>query len=703
MKDYRPALALLAATAGLTATGLFIAPAAHASGPDAPTFVATGDIACDPSAPDFNGGKGTSAGCRQAAVADAVRAAKPDVFAPLGDIQYFDATLNKFMASYDKAFGDLKPISKPIPGNHEYKTAGGAGYYSYFGAAAHPESKGTYSYDLGSWHVLAINSTACAPSVPCGPGSAMAKWIAADVAAHPAPCVMAMWHHPLWSAGAHGDYAPMAPVWNQLNSYGVDMVLTGHDHLYQRFKPAGAAVVGADGKLAAPLPTADGMTQFVIGTGGEDNYRAWQLGNPALANSLAAYGTNPNPGVFGAVKFKLRDTGYDFSFLPAAGTTYSDSGSAGCRTKTPPVGVPTIPTDVAVTRAGDGTAGVSWNAPQAAGVPATTYTATIEGAGLKCTTKGNSCNITGLKNGQSYLISVKASNAVAEVTSATSQPFVPAIRPTAPGMPAVTVNQTSATLTWAGSAYNGGLPIKEYTAQSTSGGKSCTTTGALSCTITDLAPGASYSFVVTAATDAGRSNASPGAAPVKIPALAKPGAPTVATLARAGDGAVAVSVTPPGTNGGSAITSYTVTSTPGGKRCTAILPATGCTISGLTNGTSYTFTALATSAVGSSPSSAPSAAIVAARPPTRPTAVVATVGTTGTLTVSWSAPDSNGGLPIGGYSVTGTQGGKGCTTTATSCVVTGLTPGKTYSFTVIATTPAGSSIASIGSTPVAAK
>lgn len=190
--------------------GPYGAQPANAAGGDSHTVVAVGDVACDPDAPAFNSGLGTTAGCRQAAVAQAVTNARPESFFALGDLQYYDGTYDKFMKSYDPAFGGLTPITRPVPGNHEYKTPGASGYYKYFGAAAHPESKGTYSFNVGPWHVLAINSMACTKTHRCGPGSPMAKWIAADVSANPSSCVMAMWHHPLWSAGAHGNYATRA-------------------------------------------------------------------------------------------------------------------------------------------------------------------------------------------------------------------------------------------------------------------------------------------------------------------------------------------------------------------------------------------------------------------------------------------------------------------------------------------------------------
>lgn len=127
------------------------------------TVLAAGDVACDPEEPAYADGKGTTAGCQQRAVGEQIRAQNPDAFLALGDLQYVDGTYEKFMQSYDPALGDLKPITFPIPGNHEYQTPHAVGYYLYFGDRAHPESRGTYSFNPGDWHVVAINSIQCTP------------------------------------------------------------------------------------------------------------------------------------------------------------------------------------------------------------------------------------------------------------------------------------------------------------------------------------------------------------------------------------------------------------------------------------------------------------------------------------------------------------------------------------------------------------
>ena len=609
------------------------------------TLVAVGDVACDPDVPGFNGGAGSAAGCRQRAVAAALRGAHPDVFAALGDLQYYDGSLSKFQRSYDPAFGDLKSITRPIPGNHEYKTPGGAGYYAYFGAAAHRETRGIYSFDVAGWHILALNSTACTASSPCGPGSWVSRWIATDIAQHPSQCLAAMWHHPIFSAGVHGNYAPMVPVWNQLNSYGTDLVLNGHDHLYQRFKPMSDASVSDSGVVRA-TPVADGITQFVIGTGGEDNYKSTNIAEPTVAASLAAVGTNPNPGVFGAVKFDLGPDGYSFSFVNAEGSTYSDSGSGTCRQKHAPVGVPSAPTRVEATRSGDGAITVSWLSESADPENPSSFTVNVAGTARSCVTTASSCRITGLANGQTYQIAVTANTAVGWATSPTSS-VLPARAPSAPMYVTASADPVTArpTVAWNAPRATGGMPISSYVVRDTRGAVLCTSAAALTCTGPDLAEG-NYRFTVTAVNAAGSSAASMVSNSVTIVAATRPSAPTVELVNRAGDGALMVTIASPVSDGGRVVTRSIATAMPTGRTCAIAGSAGSCRITGLANGTSYRVSAIAVNSVGSSGASAASQPIIAAMAPSRPTAVAVAVAPNHSMVVSWVPPLLTGGLPI---------------------------------------------------------
>jgi hypothetical protein len=277
-----------------------------------PVIAAAGDIACDPTSGSFNGGLGTASSCRQKATSDLMLAI-PGLAAvlPLGDIQYENGALDKFTASYAPSWGRLKSITRPVPGNHEYLTAGAAGYYSYFGAAAGDPTKGYYSYDVGAWHVVALNSN-CSSVGGCASGSPQLAWLKADLAAHPAKCTLAYWHHPLFSSGQHGNNPQVAPLWDALSAGGAELVLSGHDHDYERFAPQTSA---------GTADPANGIRQFVVGTGGKNHY-----GLTALRPNTEVQ----NVDTYGVLKLTLHPTSYDWQFVPEQGRTFTDSGTQQC-------------------------------------------------------------------------------------------------------------------------------------------------------------------------------------------------------------------------------------------------------------------------------------------------------------------------------------------------------------------------------------
>jgi hypothetical protein len=323
-------LELLLATAGCC--GALTAIPARSEAADVVVYAA-GDIACDPLDPGYNAGYGTATACRQGATADLIDDGGANAVLALGDLQYEAATLSNFQQSYGPSWGRMKPQTFPVIGNHEGTTAtSGDGYCAYFGAAAHCNASGLqagaafYSFDLGDWHIVVLNSN-CVAAGGCDAGSPQYQWLAADLAANPRACTLAAWHHPLWSSG--GGNAFMRPIWQLLYANGADLVLAGHEHDYERFAPMDAA--GA-------VNPSDGMRSFVVGTGGVNFYA---LGGAAPPGSEVRENTT-----FGVLRLVLHPTGYDWSFVQAAGTAFADLGSQSCR-RLPQVVAPSPPLAIA--------------------------------------------------------------------------------------------------------------------------------------------------------------------------------------------------------------------------------------------------------------------------------------------------------------------------------------------------------------------
>jgi hypothetical protein len=275
-----------------------------------PVVATAGDIACDPSDGRFNGGNGISGACRQLATSNILFGSELAAVLPLGDNQYEDATQWKFMQSYDASWGRLLSLTSPIPGNHEYSTAGAAGYFGYFGSRAGDPTKGYYSFDIGAWHIIALNSE-CANIGGCGAGSAEETWLRNDLNTHGNACTLAYWHRPRFSSGLHGGDDSFASWWYDLYNAHADIVLNGHDHDYERF------ALQDD----AQRPDANGTREFVVGTGGQEHEPfVTQAANSQVFNNDA----------FGVLKLTLHSTSYDWQFIPEAGSTFTDSGTASC-------------------------------------------------------------------------------------------------------------------------------------------------------------------------------------------------------------------------------------------------------------------------------------------------------------------------------------------------------------------------------------
>jgi hypothetical protein len=220
-----------------------------------------------------------------------------------GDNAYPSGTSTDFANCYNPTWGRHKSRTMPVPGNHEYKTSGAAGYFKYFN-----NIPSYYAYDLGAWRIYALNS-----EIDMSASSAQVKWLKADLAANPRQCVLAYWHQPRWSSGgSHGNNPEVQLLWETLYNAGAELVLNGHDHTYERFTQ-----MNANGSAVR-----QGLREIVIGTGGAGLYGFGTI----LSTSQVR-----NSSTHGVLKLTLNATGYDWKFIPVAGKTFTDSGSTSCR------------------------------------------------------------------------------------------------------------------------------------------------------------------------------------------------------------------------------------------------------------------------------------------------------------------------------------------------------------------------------------
>ncbi len=349
---------VVALCAGLLVTATPVGAVGHQrvrpsmTAPTDPVMVLAGDVACATNDPNFLGTN--PATCQARATRSLITESAPATLAPLGDLVYGDASLADFQQSYAPVWGNLGPDIdvRPVVGNHDYggshsqlnAASTAQGYHSYFGASANPTGQttvtgqpvGWYSYDVGTWHVVTLNHE-CATVGGCGPGSPQESWLAADLAAHPAACTLVLGHEPRWSdIGGRPEYQT---IWQRLVAARATLLVSGHDHNYQRFAPR-----DADG-----VADANGVRQFVVGTGGV-SLEAF----PGGATTTEAR----DAGHYGVLKLTLHSGRYDWQFLTTAGTV-TDSGTASCPNATPPV---VTPGAVGVWDEGD-SGSTSWDLP----------------------------------------------------------------------------------------------------------------------------------------------------------------------------------------------------------------------------------------------------------------------------------------------------------------------------------------------------
>lgn len=279
----RPRRTLLSAGLGLAATLLLTSSVGTALRPT--TLIAVGDIAgC------------TSDGDEQTAAL--VRKLSGPI-AVLGDIAYENGTASDFANCFDPSWGPLVPRIRAALGNHEYQSGTAEVTINRFRLPPN----GWYSYAVGAWHVIALNSN-CSNVGGCERGSPQWQWLRADLAKHRNRCTLAYWHDPRFSSGFHGRSVKVAPFWDLLALAKADVVLQGHDHHYERFVPI------------------KGIRSFVVGTGGRSHY-------PTLLPRRGSVVRNAD--TYGVLRLTLRQTGYDWKFLPVAGSSFTDSGTARCR------------------------------------------------------------------------------------------------------------------------------------------------------------------------------------------------------------------------------------------------------------------------------------------------------------------------------------------------------------------------------------
>lgn len=278
--------------------------------PNFPVIMAAGDISCDSATPQLP--------CKSRETSDLVMSEKAlrsaVVVLPLGDLQYEAGSLAEFRKNYQSTWGRLNDNSRPVPGNHEYDTRSATGYFDYFasvGVAVGARTEGWHSYSVGDWHFVGLNSN-CGAVGGCGVNSAQYRWLQADLTTSRQKCTVAYMHHPFQASGPNGSTPALLPFMRLLYENNVELVLSGHEHSYERFNPITPELVPDPGK---------GLRLFVVGTGGRD-----LTGFTRAPFAHSALRTNEH---FGALRIVMKDGAYDFAFVNTAGIAI-DSGSGVC-------------------------------------------------------------------------------------------------------------------------------------------------------------------------------------------------------------------------------------------------------------------------------------------------------------------------------------------------------------------------------------
>ena len=470
----------------------------------------------------------------------------------------------------------------------------------------------------------------------------------------------------------------------------------------------GSSPTSAASNAVTPAPVPGAPHNVTAARGDKAATVGWTAPSTSGGSAITGYTVTSSPG--GITKTVAADqttalvtgltNGTGYTFTVVARNSAGASPPSEPSSTVVPATVPGAPASVTAVK-GDSSVAVSWLAPGSnGGSPITGYTVTSNPGGVTATVPGDvtSSTLTGLTNGVAYTVTVIATNAIGASASARSGTVTPSTVPGAPTAVTATRGDKTAVVSWTAPASTGGSALTGYTITSNPGAVTKTVAGTLTTgTVTGLTNGTTYTFTVVATNVAGNGPAS--SASNDVTPAAVPGAPSAVTAVK-GDASATVSWTAPASTGGSPLTGYTVTTSPGGQTTTVAPDRTSTTVPALANGTAYTFSVVATNAVGSSPA-AKSGSVTPSTVPGAPTLVTATRGDK-TAAVSWTAPTSNGGSAITGYTITSTPGGltKTVAGTVTTGTLTGLTNGTTYTVTVVATNVSGASPASLPSDPV---
>ncbi len=500
-------LGVAAASAPHAARVAAVGPQSAAAAGD-PVIVAAGDIACDPTNSNFNSGNGKNDACQQKWTYNLFAGGGAAAVLLLGDNQYYCGGYSAFLQSYDLSWGQAKSITHPSVGNHEYLTSGGTdcnsgnagadGYFKYFGAAAGTKGKGYYSYDVGTWHLIAINSN-CGDAGGCGPTSPQGVWLKNDLATHTNLCTLAYWHIPLFSSGGRAA-TNTKELFQTLYDNNADLVLAAHDHLYERFAPQ---------TPAGAIDTQRGIREFVVGTGGANHTSFAQV----AANSEVR-----NDTTYGVLNLTLHQSSYDWTFVPQSGHTFTDSGTTACHGATSDITPPTPPQNLTATASGPAKVDLTWAAStDNTGVAG--YKILRDGSQIAAT-PGTTYTDATAQPGASYTYSVKAYDASNNLSDASNSASVTTPLDTTAPSPPTSLTATAASsqkvnLAW--TASNDDVGVSAY--QIFRNGTQIGTTSATSYADTTVQPVTTYSYTVIAADSSNNVSAASNTATVTTPPL----------------------------------------------------------------------------------------------------------------------------------------------------------------------------------------